>query len=95
MGMGFRFKTKKDALAFAAAVEKRFKLMTDTTSFSHIKDAGTHPDGHIWQVDDLNVEVERPDWDGLDSPSHVKARKIEDQIEALAEKEFGGEFVGT
>jgi hypothetical protein len=40
-------------------------------------------------------EVERPDWDGLDSPSHVEATKIEEQIEALAKKEFGGEFIGT
>jgi hypothetical protein len=92
--MGFRFKTKEAALAFAADVEKRFKLMTDTSSFSHFKDA-MNPDGRIWQTNDLAVEVERPDWDGLDSPSHVKATKIEEQIEALAKKEFGGEFIGT
>jgi hypothetical protein len=54
MGMSFHFKTKKDALAFAAAVEQRFKLMTDTSSFSHFKDA-MNPDGRIWQTNDLAV----------------------------------------
>lgn len=50
----FDFKTKEQALAFAATVEKRWNLLTNTSTHQHI------PNPHAIVPDtDKGVEVER------------------------------------
>jgi hypothetical protein len=99
MGMAFQFKSKEQALTFAAAVEDRFGLMTNTADFSHIDDVYTfqplrnldHPDH---PENERHVEVDRAGPLGSRAAADA-AFKIEDQIRALAKEEFDGEFVGT
>jgi hypothetical protein len=94
-GMIFEFKDSERAKAFAAAVKERWGL--DCRVFDDAKAAER---AHLYPFEQKPpvVHVDRPHW-FLDrhasQTEQDKAWAVECQIEELAEKTFGGEFVGT
>lgn len=91
MTMGFMFKSKKHALAFAAAVEERFKLPTNTFAHTHIDASvvGRVPEPETSGLPDAyrSVEVQRASLDD-------EGDAIERAVEAMA-KTMDGQFIGT
>ena len=92
-GIIFEFKTMKAAIAFAEAVEQRFKL--DSRVFDNVEDAYR---SHLYPFVQTPpvVHVDRPWWevDPHNKKAWDEAWKLELQIEKLAVK-LGGEWIGT
>jgi hypothetical protein len=94
-GIIFECRDLEQAKAFAAAVKERWGL--NSRVFDDAKAAAR---AHLfpWEQFPPVVHVDRPHW-GLgrnaSQEEEDKASAVEDQIEKLAEKTFGGKFVGT
>jgi hypothetical protein len=93
-GMIFEFKEMIQAQAFAAAAKERFGL--DSRVFSDAQ-AAANSHAYPWNQVPPVVHVDRPYWfvDKDDRTAWDAAFDLEREIEALAEKQFGGLFVGT